>query len=254
MVGYAAREHGRPQSRPLCLRAPRLPPRGQRDLARRSEKHVAVIFPRWSNLAPLAAAIGGAATLPVVVLAAWYWFSPKFTDVGYQPEQPVAFSHALHAGDLGMDCRYCHDTVDRAAFAAIPTTQTCMNCHAAVQPLSEALQPVRDSWSSGTPIAWQKVHLLPDYAFFDHSAHLAAGVGCISCHGRIDTMEVVRQEKTLSMSWCTDCHENPWPHLRPRDQVTNMKWDAAATAYDPKADPTRGRTPDPPLHCSGCHR
>ena len=215
---------------------------------------MAVIYPRWTNLAPLGAALGAVVSVSAATAAAWYWFSPKFTDVGYQPPQPVAFSHALHAGSLRMDCRYCHDTVERASFAALPSTQTCMNCHAVVKKDSPLLEPVRQSWQTGGAVAWQKVHLLPDYAFFDHSVHVAAGVGCVSCHGRIDTMEVVRQEQPLSMSWCIDCHRDPWPNLRPKDQVTNMTWDGRAMGYDPKADPTRGRTPTPPMHCSGCHR
>ena len=215
---------------------------------------MAVIFPRWTNLIPLGLAlalpVGGAAA----VAGAWYWFSPEFTDVGYQPEQPVPFSHQLHAGDVGLDCRYCHDTVERAAHAAVPPTSRCMNCHAHVLKDSVLLEPIRTSAETGDPVPWQRVHLLPDYCFFDHSVHVAAGVGCVSCHGRIDQMPVVRQEKPLSMGWCLDCHRNPWPELRPRDQVTNMAWDGAAVGYDPRADRAGSRELKPPTFCSGCHR
>lgn len=215
---------------------------------------MAVIFPRWTNFIPLLLAVG----LPVGAVGAiggvWYWFSPSYTDVGYMPRQPVPFSHATHAGAAGLDCRYCHDTVERAAFAAVPSTQTCMNCHAHVRKDSDKLALVRESWQTGSPLKWQKVHLLPDYCFFDHSVHLAAGVGCASCHGRIDQMEEVRQEQPLSMGWCLDCHRNPAPHLRPPDQVTNMAWDPVAAGYDAMADPSRVRKPQPPEHCSGCHR
>lgn len=207
-------------------------------------------FPRWTNQIPI---VAGAA-LPLVGLAVvfgvWYWFSPKFTDVGYQPEQPVPFSHKLHAGDMGMDCRYCHNTVEGAAHAAVPPTATCMNCHAVVAPESEALAPVRESWATGESIEWVKVHMLPDYAYFDHSVHVAAGVGCVSCHGRIDQMPVVWQHEPLSMGWCLDCHRNPEPNLRPPSEVTNMGYDNAD--YDPSED--WAREPAAPLNCGGCHR
>jgi hypothetical protein len=216
---------------------------------------VAQIFPRWTNQVPL---IAGAA-LPLgligVILGVWYWFSPKFTDVGYAPVQPVAFSHQLHAGDLGMDCRYCHNTVERAGFAAVPPQQTCMNCHVNVLPESPRLALVRDTYASGEAIEWVKVHMLPDYSYFDHSAHLAAGVGCSSCHGRIDQMPVVYQHEPLSMGWCLECHRNPEPSLRPVDQITNMAWSADdAAAYVAAEDPARTREVNPPQHCSGCHR
>ncbi|MCB9507089.1 MAG: cytochrome C [Myxococcales bacterium] len=215
---------------------------------------VAQIFPRWTNHVPTALALA----LPVaglsLIFGVWYWFSPKFTDVGYAPEQPVPFSHALHAGQLGMDCRYCHNTVERAAHAAVPPSQTCMNCHATVRTDSAVLAPVRESAATDSAIPWVRVHMLPDYAYFDHSPHLAAGVGCATCHGRIDEMTIVQQAQPLSMSWCLDCHRNPTPNLRPRDQITNMGWDATTAQYDPHADPTRTRELAPPQNCSGCHR
>jgi hypothetical protein len=216
---------------------------------------VAQIFPRWTNQVPLL--LGAALPLGLigVVLGVWYWFSPKFTDVGYAPVQPVAFSHQLHAGDLGMDCRYCHNTVERAGFAAVPPQQTCMNCHVNVLPESPRLALVRDTYASGEAIEWVKVHMLPDYSYFDHSAHLAAGVGCSSCHGRIDQMPVVYQHEPLSMGWCLECHRNPEPNLRPLDQITNMAWsEEDAAAYVPSEDPDRTREVNPPQHCSGCHR
>jgi len=215
---------------------------------------MARIFPRWTNLVPLALAVALPVGAVAAVGGAWYWFSPKYTDVGYQPKQPVAFSHALHAGRLGMDCRYCHDTAERSGYAAVPSTQTCMNCHAVVKKDSALLEKVRESWESGEALRWQRVHMLPDYAYFNHSAHLAAGVGCVSCHGRIDQMEVVQQKEPLSMSWCLDCHGDPTPNLRPRSEITNMTWDAKAAGYDPSKDATRVRAVQPPQHCSGCHR
>ena len=215
---------------------------------------MAVIFPRWTNKVPLLLAMGVPFVAVGAVFAISYWFSPKFLEAGYAPPQPVAFSHALHAGDLGLDCRYCHNTVEEAAHAAIPPTSTCINCHANVRTDSPLLHPVREAWATGEPIPWVKVHMLPDYAFFNHSVHVAAGVGCVSCHGRVDQMDVVYQHAPLSMAWCLDCHRNPDPHLRPRGEVTNMAWDRVEANYDPARDPARTRDLNPPQHCSGCHR
>lgn len=218
---------------------------------------MAVIFPPSWNRLPQVVGAAAPVVLGVVVLGIGYYFSPEFTDVGYQPEQPVEFSHKLHAGELGLDCRYCHSTVEEAAHAAIPATGTCMNCHAQVKADSPKLELVRSSFAEGKPIEWVRVHMLPDYAFFDHSVHLAAGVGCASCHGRVDTMDVVRQEEPLSMAWCLDCHRDPEPHLRPRDKdvVTDMGWTKAhgQPTCDPSTDP-RGCEVVAPEHCSGCHR
>lgn len=213
-----------------------------------------MIFPRWTNHVPVALVLGAPFALVGVVAFIWYYFSPQYTQVGYAPPQPVPFSHKLHAGDLGMDCVYCHTTVEDAAFAAVPPTATCMNCHAQVATDSPQLALVRRAYETGEPIPWVRVHMLPDYANFDHSVHVAAGVGCASCHGRIDQMEVVYQAESLSMGWCLDCHRNPEPHLRPRSEVTNMDWDAQAAGYDPAADPHRMRDLNPPQHCSGCHQ
>ncbi|MCB9555421.1 MAG: cytochrome c3 family protein [Deltaproteobacteria bacterium] len=215
---------------------------------------MAVIFPRWANKVPLYLAVVGALGGAFLVFAVWYWGSPNYTDVGYAPEQPVPFSHRLHAGELAMDCRYCHNTVERAAYAAIPPTETCMNCHKSIAKESKKLAAVRKSYESGRPIAWVRVHLLPDYTYFNHSVHVAAGVGCVSCHGRIDQMNIVRQAKPLSMSWCLSCHRQPDAQLRPRDEVTNMSYDPKQAGYEPAKDPARKRKVDPPIHCSGCHR
>jgi menaquinone reductase, multiheme cytochrome c subunit len=184
------------------------------------------VFPRWANYALpgiVLLALGGAFYTPVLV---GYGFSPKTTAVGYAPKQPIEYSHALHVGKLGMDCRYCHTTVDQAAFAALPSTQVCMNCHDSVRADSDKLLALRQSWTRGTPIEWVKVHNLPGYAYFNHAAHVNKGVGCVSCHGRVDQMEVVRQVQPLSMAWCLECHREPEKHLRPLDQITQMGWQA----------------------------
>lgn len=215
---------------------------------------MAQIFPKWTNHTTLVGpAVAGVAGL-FALFAVWYWFSPKFTDVGYKPAQPIAYSHKLHAGDLGIDCRYCHNTVEQAAVAALPPTATCMNCHRVVRTDSPKLELLRSAHASGDPIPWVRIHQLPDYAYFNHSVHLAAGVGCATCHGRVDQMREVKLSQPLSMSWCFSCHENPTPHLRPFDKITDMAYDPAAAGYDPSADPERTRTVNPPTNCTGCHR
>ncbi len=214
------------------------------------------IFPRWTNKIPLAIGVLAPLLGAFLIFAIWYWWSPLYTDVGYRPHQPVPFSHALHAGDMGMDCRYCHNTVERSPVAAIPPTATCMNCHSQVKTESERLALVRSSYETGESIPWVRVHQLPDYAYFDHRPHVAAGVGCATCHGRIDSMVVVEMAQPLSMGWCLDCHRDPGPNLRPLDQVTNMNWDnqPEKAQYDYTKDPERKRQVSPPVHCSGCHR
>ena len=211
-------------------------------------------FPKWTNgLRALAAA--GAVLGGVYVVALFgYGASPKTLNVGFAPVQPVPFSHALHAGELALDCRYCHTTVEVAARAAVPPTETCMNCHQRIRTQSERLKPVFDSWSTGEPVHWKRVHDLPDYVYFDHSAHVTRGVGCVSCHGRIDTMERVRQEQPLSMGWCLECHRNPAPNLRPQEFVTSMDWQPDRPAAEVGAEIQKQRNLKPSTDCSTCHR
>jgi hypothetical protein len=237
------------------------------------------IFPRTLNFLPLVAALALAVGGGVVTFIVAYYFSPWNTQVGYAPVQPVPFSHRLHAGQLGMDCRYCHAQIERSYEAMVPSTQTCMGCHVTLHgggadphvATHGSVQPLFDSWFSvtpempqGEPVEWVRVHNLPDHVYFDHSVHLSAGVGCVSCHGRIDQMEVVRQDQPLSMAWCLDCHRNPEPNLRPTTEITNMAWerpdgmDAHAYAEQlvaPVADGGSGqRYVVPPENCGGCHR
>ncbi len=185
------------------------------------------LFPPWTNYLVPGLVIVAIGVLTYVPLVTWLFLSPETTDVGYRPEQPVPFSHQLHAGQLQMDCRYCHSTVESTSFAAIPDTKVCMNCHASIKSDSENMELITESYSTGNPVSWLKIHDQPDFVFFNHSAHVNHGVGCVTCHGRIDEMEVVHQDKTLSMAWCLDCHRNPTPHLRPLSEVTSMTWDAA---------------------------
>jgi menaquinone reductase, multiheme cytochrome c subunit len=184
-------------------------------------------FAPWTNYLVPGFVIVAIAVLTYIPLLVSLLLSPTTTDIGYRPEQPVAFSHATHAGQLKMDCRYCHSTVESTAFAAVPATKVCMNCHASIGAELPTLKAVRDSYSSGDPISWKKIHDQPDFVFFNHSAHINHGVGCVTCHGRIDQMETVHQDKSLSMAWCLECHRNPATYLRPRSEITNMEWDAA---------------------------
>lgn len=220
-----------------------------------------LIFPPWANYlmpAVLLLLIGGAVYVPGIVVLA---VSPSATAVGYQPAQPIPFSHAAHVGIHGIDCLYCHTTATTTAYAAIPSTQTCMNCHATVLSDSPLLAPLRESHETGKPIAWKKVHDLPDYVYFDHAAHVNKGVGCTTCHGPIATMDVVRQAEPLSMAWCLGCHRDPTPHLRPRDAVTRTDWDPleatglSQSALGPRlAEELRVSDRLVMENCSTCHR
>jgi hypothetical protein len=142
--------------------------------------------------------------------------------------QPIQFSHAHHVGGMGIDCRYCHTSVEEAAFAGIPPTETCMNCHSQIWIGAPILEPVRASFRDNRPLQWTRVHDLPDFVYFNHSIHVKQGVGCATCHGPVDRMPLMRQEATLTMSWCLDCHRNPEKYVRPRDQVFNMAWQRPA--------------------------
>jgi hypothetical protein len=212
------------------------------------------VFPPWfDRFVKVAGALVAGGGVYVVFLYATI-ASPTTQQVGYMPKQPVAYSHRVHVGELGMDCRYCHTTVETAAFAAIPPTQVCMNCHTMVRKDSEKMAPVRESYATGQPLRWRRVHDLPDYAYFSHQAHVTRGVGCVSCHGRVDRMEEVWQEKPLNMGFCLDCHRNPEPHLRPREAVTVMDW---VPDEDPETLGARLRKEmdvNPSTDCSTCHR
>ena len=210
------------------------------------------LFPKWTNKIPPLIAAGLPFALTAVVFAFWYWGSPKFTDAGYAPVQPVPYSHKKHAGDLGLDCLYCHGPAEKGPHATVPATQVCMNCHSFVKTDSALLEPVRHSWEKDTPVEWVRIHKIPDFAYFPHNSHVTAGVGCVDCHGRIDQMPVVTQQEPLSMGWCLDCHRDPAPHLRPPALVTKM--DYTPTPEDQRLVAERVKTLNPPQHCSGCHR
>lgn len=213
---------------------------------------MAQIFPRWANEVPRRILLGLIILVTASVAGVWYYFSPEYTDVGYAPEQPVPYSHQLHAGELGLDCQYCHSTVTESKQANVPPTQTCMNCHEQILPDSENLAEIRESWETGEPVEWVRVHNLPDYAYFNHAAHVNVGVGCESCHGRVDRMEVVFQEEPLSMSWCLDCHRNPEQYVRPVEEVTTMGYEAE-NQLEMGRDLVAKHNIQPPTYCQSCH-
>jgi hypothetical protein len=172
------------------------------------------------------------------------------------PLQPVAFSHSIHADQLGMDCRYCHNAVEKSWYSNIPASSVCMNCHNQVLKDDPKLALVRESFATGKPIPWVQIHKLPDYVYFNHSVHVNRGVSCVECHGQINKMDEVQQAKPLSMSFCLDCHRDPAGHLRPLDKITDLDWKAASPeqqrvdgakfAHDWKVESLQ--------NCSACHR
>ncbi|HAL73007.1 MAG: cytochrome c3 family protein [Verrucomicrobiota bacterium] len=185
-------------------------------------------FPRWTNWLPLKLAVGVAFIAFGVSVGVAYYFTPKYTRVGYEPTQPVPFSHKIHAGQLGLDCRYCHSFVENSSHANVPTNQTCFNCHGPgkgnIKSASPKLELVVKAQETKQPIPWVKVHKAPDYVYFNHSAHLNRGISCQSCHGKVNEMEVVKHAEPQSMGWCLDCHRNPEQKLRPLDQITNLNY------------------------------
>jgi hypothetical protein len=222
---------------------------------------MAQLFPRSANRLPVVTLFGALGGGALVIFLVWYYFSPEFYEVGYMPTQPVPYSHELHVGQLGMDCRYCHATVEKSSVASLPSTQTCMNCHGQIRTQSANLLPVRESWATGKPIEWVKVNHLPDYAHFSHAVHVNVGVGCESCHGRIDQMPVVYQVSSMSMSWCLDCHRAPEEHLRDPALVTEMGYldevrsdrDAHRSFIERNLQRIAAEGISPPENCSACH-
>ena len=186
---------------------------------------MAQVFHPVMNTVAKASIFGAVFIVAFVTWAAAQWYvSPYFTQVNVPREQPLQFSHEHHVSGLGIDCRYCHGSVEESSFAGIPSTKTCMSCHSQVWTSAPMLEPVRASWRTGQPIRWTRVHDLPDYSYFDHSIHVAKGVGCASCHGDVQNMALMFKANTLHMSWCLDCHREPEKFVRPRDEVFNMDW------------------------------
>ena len=232
------------------------------------------IFPKWMNLLPTIGAIGGLLAATSLVGGMWYYATPKFFKVGYMPRQPGGgFNHQIHAGKLGIDCRYCHTKIEKSAEANIPNVATCYGCHAdqrlALQAISEGHKTktdfIREAYKADASIEWRRVHKLPDYVRnFPHHIHLNAGVSCYTCHGQIMGMPVVYEAQPLSMSWCLDCHRDPAPYLVPKDKVTQLQWvethlKERAAAMGGAGGDVEGKTlleklrGSPPQNCGACH-
>jgi hypothetical protein len=186
------------------------------------------IFHPATNTISKVSILGALLILTGIGWVLYIWIrSDYLTQVDVVRPQPVQFSHEHHVAGLGIDCRYCHTTVETSAVAGIPPTETCMNCHSQIWSDSPMLEPVRASFRTGKPLTWTRVHDLPDFAYFDHSIHVQKGIGCASCHGRVDRMPLAWRESTLQMQWCLDCHRRPERFVRPREEVFNMAWQPA---------------------------
>ena len=214
------------------------------------------IFPKWTNRLPrniiIAALLVGSGVLAGVT----YYFTPKYTRVGYEPIQPVAFPHSVHVRQLGLDCRYCHNTVEKSWYSNIPATSTCMNCHVQVLKDDARLALVRESAASGQPIPWVQIHKMPDYVYFNHSVHVNRGISCVECHGQINQMDEVYHAKPLSMSYCLACHRDPATRLRPLAEITHLDWkpESAARQREGGEEMIRDWHIQSLQNCSTCHR
>ncbi|MEO6923702.1 MAG: cytochrome c3 family protein [Bryocella sp.] len=191
---------------------------------------MAQVFDRSSNaLARASLALTGLIVIALGVALNSLQRSPWVTRQGQRPDQPVPFSHKHHVEGLGLQCQYCHTSVEKSSYAGIPPTKTCMNCHSQIWTNSALLEPVRESWATGKSINWIRVHDLPDYVYFNHEIHVNKGIGCASCHGRVDEMPLMYAENTLQMEWCLNCHRNPSKNLRPTSEIYNMAWAGPST-------------------------
>ncbi len=205
--------------------------------------------------------IGGGLVATAAVAGIWYYATPKYTRVGYMPIQPVPFSHNTHAGQVGIDCRYCHSAVEKSWFSNIPSSSTCMNCHNTILKDDPRLALVRESAATGKPIPWVQIHKTPDYVYFNHSVHVNRGVSCVECHGRIDQMDEVMHSKPFSMSFCLDCHRDPAAKLRPPDKITDLAFEWSADPVEAaKIQRSHGEQMlkdwkvESLQNCSACHR
>ena len=218
---------------------------------------MANIFPRWTNTLPLKILVALVFIGGGVAAAMNYYFTPKYTRVGYMPSQPIPFSHQIHAGQLGMDCRYCHSHVEKSGHANIPTADTCYRCHQHVKTNTPHIAKIKEAVETGKALEWVKVHKVPDYAYFNHSVHVNSGVSCVNCHGKVNEMPVVWHDQSQSMAWCLDCHRNPEKALRPMDKITNLDWTAESAGKDQKdlgEALKKAWKIHPPDNCAACHR
>jgi hypothetical protein len=216
---------------------------------------MAQIFPRdTNNYVRASLVLVGVLVVAGLGTADWLSRSPYVTRADTFREQPVQFSHAHHVGGIGLDCRYCHTSVEKAASAGIPPTKTCMNCHSQIWADSPFLEPVRESFRTDQPIRWVRVHDLPDFTYFNHSVHVAKGVGCSTCHGRVDRMPLMLQTVSLQMEWCLDCHREPEKYVRPREAIYQMDYVPPANQIELGRRLMEEYDIRPLTSCSTCHR
>jgi hypothetical protein len=219
------------------------------------KRGVPQVFGRGANALARLSIVGCLLGLALVFVGLeLYVRSPYVTLQGVPVDQPVQFSHKHHVLDDGIDCRYCHTSVENSSFAGMPPTQTCMNCHSQIWAGSPALGPVRQSFVNDQPLEWNRVHNLPDFVYFDHSIHVQKGVGCSTCHGQVDEMPLTAKAQSLQMSWCIDCHTNPAQYVRPRDQVFSMTWQPPADQAIVGAQLVAEYHIQTKISCSTCHR
>src|SRR5438874_5775021 len=183
---------------------------------------MSAIFPKWTNRLPGMIISVAVLTGTALTAGTWYYLTPKYSRVGYQPIQPVSFSHAIHADQLGVDCRYCHNAVEKSWYSNIPASSTCMNCHNQVLKDDARLALVRESAATGKPIPWVQIHRVPDFVYFNHSVHVNRGISCVECHGKVNKMDTVTHMQPLSMSFCLDCHRDPESRLRDPKDIFNL--------------------------------
>lgn len=213
------------------------------------------VFPRWANRAARFTVAFGAATLVLAPLVAMVWVrTPLARGEGRPILQPVPFDHRVHVNGLRIDCRFCHASADRGRWAGLPATETCVACHTSAWINSSAFAPVRESMEKGQPIQWRRVTQLPDFVYFNHAIHVRKGIGCESCHGRVDQMAAVYQTAPLTMGWCLECHNNPGPSLRPLDAVTKMGWTPVSHSGARTATLVAEYQIQRLTNCSTCHR
>lgn len=216
---------------------------------------MAQIFHRSTNLVARVSIYGSLVVLLALSFALYgLSASPYLTDVNQPKDQPVPFSHRHHAGELGIDCRYCHTSVEESSFAGVPPTQTCMTCHSQIWTNSGMLEPVRASYRTGQSLAWVRVNALPDFVYFNHSIHIHKGIGCTSCHGPIGEMPLTWKANTLQMSWCLSCHREPEAFVRPRDQVFNPNYRPPPNQAELGARLVKEYQIQSLTNCTTCHR
>lgn len=209
---------------------------------------------RWNYYAKASIVAGGLTVAAVLGALGAYFRSPLYTGQYEYVDQPVQFTHEHHVAGLGIDCRYCHFSVETSAFAGIPPTKVCMNCHSQVWTQAPILEPIRESYRTDKPIKWVRVHRLADYVYFNHSAHVNKGIGCAECHGQVDRMPLIFQNASLQMQWCLECHRNPEKFVRPKDKVFDMAFTKPANQEQVGKELVQQLHIQSKVSCTVCHR